>query len=215
MEENKIVKSAVKILILLVIVFTGWLTYVLFKMTGAVIVVLIGIILGGLLRRFMSKIEETAFQPLTTEEKEAKARRHRKTLAKFSNLLVPLFIILMILLSSSGAKKALKDFIKSFAQKHLQEEKSVEGRVYGENNLKDGNYAVKFPDGTIKRKFTIKNGRLEGKSYHYYQDGQLREARAYKNGKLHGKYEAYDRDGKLAEKRFYKNGKEVEEAPKG
>ncbi len=77
-----------------------------------------------------------------------------------------------------------------------------------------GEVERKYPDGKLLGLATVKDGKLNGKSYEYYENGKLKIEETYvnipyKNGQVDGVVKAYDENGKLIEQAVYKNGEEV------
>ncbi len=78
------------------------------------------------------------------------------------------------------------------------------------NQLYTGPVFTLFPNGEIKKEFSLKNGLREGSFKSYSQGGGLLEMGTYKNGKPHGDwiiYTGYNKHTKL----IYENGILVEE----
>lgn len=63
-------------------------------------------------------------------------------------------------------------------------------------------------DGSIRRKFTLIDGKIEGEMLEYYEKtGQVQLRRFFENGIQIGRTEMYYPDGKLKEVQYYQNGK--------
>ena len=64
-----------------------------------------------------------------------------------------------------------------------------------------------FPNGQIKIKETILNGKLQGERITYFENGQVEIKANYINGLLNGEFISYFENGQLCVKRYYQNGK--------
>jgi len=85
------------------------------------------------------------------------------------------------------------------------------GIIYSHGEVKaglpHGEYKKYYNDGKLSVVFTMVNGKIEGKSTHYFNDGEtIFMIISNKNGKRHGVAKAYSRDGKLKEIAEYENG---------
>jgi len=60
---------------------------------------------------------------------------------------------------------------------------------------KDGDLEDFYKDGSIKKKYTLKNGRYEGKCIEYFENGTIKGISNYKNGKREGKSESWYKNG--------------------
>ena len=84
------------------------------------------------------------------------------------------------------------------------------------NQLYTGPVFTLFPNGEIKKEFSLKNGLREGSFKSYFQGGGLFEMGTYKNGKPNGDWIIYTgnnthtkliyENGILLEELKYKNG---------
>lgn len=67
---------------------------------------------------------------------------------------------------------------------------------------------VNHYDGSLRRKFKLVDGKIEGEMLEYYpKTGELQIRRQFKNGIQVGRTELYYPDGKLKEVQYYKEGK--------
>lgn len=75
------------------------------------------------------------------------------------------------------------------------------------NGLPNGEFKEYYNDGKLRVVYTMKDGKIEGKSTHYFEDGQtVFMIISNKDGKRHGEVKAYSRDGKLQEIAEFENG---------
>lgn len=84
----------------------------------------------------------------------------------------------------------------SYGQEYrLTVEKAPFKTVYNRNidsirilNIESGHYTIYFDTSltSLKARYTIKNGRLEGKYMEWFPDGQVRKDIEFKNGLFHG-----------------------------
>jgi len=59
----------------------------------------------------------------------------------------------------------------------------------------DGSHKFFYPNGTVKKEVTYKNGKMDGVYRTYYEDGTLHLEKYFKDGLLHGVFKAYDEFG--------------------
>ena len=66
-----------------------------------------------------------------------------------------------------------------------------------------------YSDGTLLKKFSVYEGRLEGVSFTYFPNGKLRFSETYKDGKLHGEVKRWklDHGYQLVAQLSYQKGK--------
>ena len=75
------------------------------------------------------------------------------------------------------------------------------------NGLPNGEFREYYNDGKLRILYTMQDGKVEGKSTHYFEDGQtIFMTISNKGGKRHGEVKAYSRDGKLKEIAEFENG---------
>lgn len=88
-------------------------------------------------------------------------------------------------------------FYKSIMRAYLEE--------LNYNEL-DGVYITYHPNGQIKRKFKIEDGKLNGVSLKYHDNGVIQCIEKYKNNKLHGNILEYNNYGLIIFKYEYDEG---------
>lgn len=71
----------------------------------------------------------------------------------------------------------------------------------------DGPVEMRYPDGTLELKTTIKNGKYDGRWEYFHQNGNLKIKGNYKNGKKDGMELMYYENGKVLSESNYKGGK--------
>ena len=72
-----------------------------------------------------------------------------------------------------------------------------------------GEVERKYPDGKLLGLATVKDGKLNGKSYEYYENGKLKIESNQKNGLPDGVSKFYDENGKVIDQATFKDGQEV------
>src|SRR4030066_117377 len=74
----------------------------------------------------------------------------------------------------------------------------------------EGEYISYFNDGQIMANLHFvrgkKNGEADGEYICYYKNGKLKEKGYFINDKREGEYKAYFKNGQIREQAFYKNG---------
>lgn len=61
--------------------------------------------------------------------------------------------------------------------------------------------------GRLEKKYTLKDGKMQGKCYEYFSNGKLKSVGTYNNGILEGEVKIFEKDGTLMCTDFWKNGK--------
>ena len=79
----------------------------------------------------------------------------------------------------------------------------------GQEKPYSGEVERKYPNGKLLGVATMKDGKLDGKSYEYYESGKVLREETYVNGEANGPAKSYHENGKLIEQATFKNGKEV------
>lgn len=70
------------------------------------------------------------------------------------------------------------------------------GGIYDDDN---GEKVVYYPGtSTVKQRYTLKDGKIQGKSYEYDENGKLDNIFTWVNGKRNGVYEYYHKNGKIS-----------------
>lgn len=67
----------------------------------------------------------------------------------------------------------------------------------------EGSY---YPNGQIRSKGTIKNGKRDGVWKWFHKDGTIWTDEKYSNGELDGEWKQYDKNGQLELKQVFENG---------
>ena len=90
-----------------------------------------------------------------------------------------------------------------------EEEKiqTIEGIFYHEGTPLTGKKIVKYPDGQVKSKVTLKDGKPDGLFEEYYENGQVKGKGTARNGKPEGLIEMYYENGQVKSKGTFKDGK--------
>jgi hypothetical protein len=70
-----------------------------------------------------------------------------------------------------------------------------------------GQVLARWPDGTVRERGTLVNGRWDGVRESYYQLGTLKARETYANGVLNGPFEAYFKMGTPSDKGTYVDGR--------
>lgn len=73
-------------------------------------------------------------------------------------------------------------------------------------SILDGEYIVKYEDGTVSKKLFYRQGKPHGEQISYYANGNQEGLLTYSDGVLNGKKVLLDSNGLLLEEAFYKNG---------
>lgn len=73
--------------------------------------------------------------------------------------------------------------------------------------VKNGIVEQFYPDGSIKNKIPVKNGKRHGRAQSFYKDGTLRQEIDYVNNVKHGEVITYYQNGKKYQVTPYVNGK--------
>ncbi len=79
------------------------------------------------------------------------------------------------------------------------------GGIYDEDNGEKVDYY--YNSSTVKRRYTLKDGKINGKVYEYFRDGKTESVSNWTNGVLNGAFTTYDEDGKILSSGSYLNGK--------
>jgi len=118
-----------------------------------------------------------------------------------------------------------EDEVADKAEVFVASDQPVNGKI------PDGDFSIKYPDGTIKingqmldnkrvggwtsyyesgvkqSETTYKNGILNGKTASFYANGQVRYIGYYMGGKKEGKWEFYNEDGTFEKSELFVKGK--------
>lgn len=86
----------------------------------------------------------------------------------------------------------------------ISQELKEDGLFYFEGEIFTGSFIEKYDDGSVKTRFAIRNGKLHGKSEHYYPNGNLNEIRSFRNGLKHGKWSKYNENKTLVSTARYR-----------
>ncbi|MBP5502438.1 MAG: hypothetical protein J6Y24_06590 [Bacteroidales bacterium] len=77
--------------------------------------------------------------------------------------------------------------------------------LYDEDNGEKVDYY--YSSSTVKRRYTLKNGKINGKATEYFRNGSIESVSNWTNGTLNGAFTTYDEDGKVLSSGNYLNGK--------
>ncbi|HLO60574.1 MAG TPA: hypothetical protein VK179_17620 [Bacteroidales bacterium] len=108
------------------------------------------------------------------------------------------YIIILVLFAFSCSHKTVV----------YTEEQIAGDIIYIHNTYKpfSGTCVVFFRNtDKVKEVFTVKRGRLNGKTQSWYPNGNLCRKGSYNKGHLSGKWEFYNRDGKIVKEATFKN----------
>ena len=103
---------------------------------------------------------------------------------------------------------------REFYSKNLRNGESAklypDGTVAEKMNYKDdiasGEWLKYYPNGNLSLKTTMVNGKIDGKFEAWFEDGQIQFSGAYKQDMREGKWLIYERDGTLRYEINYVNG---------
>ena len=77
--------------------------------------------------------------------------------------------------------------------------------LYDEDNGEKVDYY--YGGSTVKRRYTLKDGKINGKVTEYFRNGSIESVSNWTNGTLNGAFATYDEDGKVLSSGNYLNGK--------
>ena len=77
--------------------------------------------------------------------------------------------------------------------------------LYDEDNGEKVDYY--YSSSTVKRRYTLKDGKINGKVTEYFRNGSIESVSNWTNGTLNGAFTTYDEDGKVLSSGNYLNGK--------
>ena len=78
------------------------------------------------------------------------------------------------------------------------------GGLYDEDNGEKVDYY--YGSSTVKRRYTLKDGKINGKVTEYFKNGSIESVSNWTNGTLNGAFATYDEDGKVLSSGNYLNG---------
>ncbi len=76
--------------------------------------------------------------------------------------------------------------------------------LYDEDNGEKADYY--YGSSTVKRRYTLKDGKINGKVTEYFKNGSIESVSNWTNGTLNGAFATYDEDGKVLSSGNYLNG---------
>ena len=85
-----------------------------------------------------------------------------------------------------------------------------DGRIFyleGQEKPYSGEIERKYPNGKLLGVATMKDGKLDGKSYEYYESGKVLREETYVNGEANGPAKSYHENGKVEYEINFVNGK--------
>ncbi|UTW63189.1 hypothetical protein KFE98_03260 [bacterium SCSIO 12741] len=72
-------------------------------------------------------------------------------------------------------------------------------------DMPEGEHKLRYKNGTVRSKWVIKNGNLDGAYLDYFKNGELRSETLFKDGKLHGANYVYDKNGRVKIEEYHRN----------
>ena len=95
-------KTVTKVFLIAVIAGIAALTYYIFTVFKHWLVPVIGIAIGVMIRNAVERIDEEPESTLTTEEKVVMIEKTKKGAKGFFDVVFPLLVVFMVIVSSSG-----------------------------------------------------------------------------------------------------------------